>query len=416
VGTLACGEYADFIWQVKTQKPGDFPITLQCSGPSAPESLDATFQFDEPLNLPAADYVPPPQPIHTDLDICAYYFPGWETPQKWDCIRRVAPIRKPLLGYYDESNPECVDWQIKWAVENGITCFLVDWYWTAGQQALTHWFEAYRKARYRDYLKVAIMWANHNPPNTHSVEDWLNVTQHWIDHYFNLKTYYIIDDKPAVFIWNPQGIRHDLGGSDVVKETFEKSQEMARAAGLKGITFIAMGYGFTPEIAQQLLEEGYTGTTTYHEWGRPVGEAMIEKRSQYEYVAKNSPAAWKEKDQAMGKLTYYPVVDTGWDSRPWHGTKAMAIEGRTPELFEQLLRESKIFCRQAHKPFVIFAPVNEWGEGSYIEPNTEFGFAMYEAIRKVFCTDAPATWPVNVTPADVGLGPYDYPEPVTDSK
>ncbi len=51
---------------------------------------------------------------------------------KWDPLRLFAPIRKPLLGYYDESNPEVVDWQIKWAVENGITGFLVDWYWEAG--------------------------------------------------------------------------------------------------------------------------------------------------------------------------------------------------------------------------------------------------------------------------------------------
>lgn len=414
--SLACGEYIDLIWQLKAQKPGRCPVTLQCTGPAAPEAAEATLVFEKSLGLPAADYVPAPRPIHTRLDVCAYYFPGWETPQKWDCIRRVAPVRKPLLGYYDESNPQCVDWQIKWAAENGISCFLVDWYWTAGQQALTHWFEAYRKARYRDYLKVAIMWANHNPPDTHSVQDWLNVTQHWIDHYFNLKTYYTIDGKPAVFIWNPQGITHDLGGSQAVKETFEKSQQMARDAGLPGITFIAMGYGFTPEIAESLLNEGYSGTTTYHEWGKPVGQAMTEQRSQFDYVAKNSPAAWREKDRAMGKLTYYPVVDTGWDSRPWHGNKAMAIEGRSPELFEHLLREADTFCREANKPLVILAPVNEWGEGSYIEPNTEFGFAMYEAIRKIFCTDDPSTWPVNVAPADIGLGPYDYPTPPGTAK
>ncbi|MCB9784225.1 MAG: glycoside hydrolase family 99-like domain-containing protein [Candidatus Omnitrophica bacterium] len=88
------------------------------------------------------------------------------------------PIRKPMLGYYDEGDPECVDWQIKWAVENGITCFLVDWYWIQGKQHLTHWFEAYKKSKYQDDLKVAIMWANHNPPGTHSREDWREVTKH----------------------------------------------------------------------------------------------------------------------------------------------------------------------------------------------------------------------------------------------
>ncbi len=54
-----------------------------------------------------------PKPLRTDYDVCAYYFPGWNSDAKWDCIRRVAPIRKPVLGYYDESRPEGVDWQIK---------------------------------------------------------------------------------------------------------------------------------------------------------------------------------------------------------------------------------------------------------------------------------------------------------------
>src|SRR5690606_24644309 len=147
--------------------------------------------------------VPEPQPVETSVDVCAYYFPGWGSDASWDPIRAVAPQRKPLLGWYDESNPEVVDWQIKWAVENGISCFLVDWYWTRGRQHLTHWFEAYRNAAYRDMLDVAIMWANHNPKGSHSIEDWRAVTQEWIDRYFNLPTYYRIDNKPAVFIWDP---------------------------------------------------------------------------------------------------------------------------------------------------------------------------------------------------------------------
>jgi hypothetical protein len=44
---------------------------------------------------------------------------------------------------------------------------------------------------------------------------------------------------------------------------------------------------------------------------------------------------------------------------------------------------------------------NEWGEGSYIEPNTEFGFGDLEAIRAVFCEPGP--FPQNIAPQDLGL-------------
>ncbi len=408
---LEHGEFAQFIWEVTAPKAGAYQVSLFFSGRgNIPPNQKMSLQFMESLNFPTAEYVPEPRPVETGIEICAFYFPGWDSAGKWDCIRRVAPNRRPLLGYYDESNPECVDWQIKWAVENGISCFLVDWYWIQGRQQLTHWFEAYRKARYRDLLKVAIMWANHNPPNTHSVEDWLNVTRRWVENYFSLKSYYHIDGKPAVFIWNPRGIRSDLGATKTVQEAFDQSQAIARAAGYRGITFVAMGNDFGAAHIQALLQEGYAGITTYHEWGRTIDGAISQKLFHYQDVVRNSAAAWREKDKAAGSLRYYPLVDTGWDSSPWHGDKAMVIQGRTTQLFEELLRQAKSFCEEHDKPMLILGPMNEWGEGSYIEPCTEFGFAMLEAIRRVFARGASTNWPINISSSDVGLGPYDFPQ------
>src|SRR5690606_6735108 len=90
--------------------------------------------------------------------------------------------------------------------------------------------------------------------------------------------------------------------------------------------------------------------------------------------------------------------------------KSHMIEGRTAERFERLLRDAKAFTANDPRPVVILAPLNAWGEGSYIEPATEYGFTMYEAIRHVFGLGDPAGWPLNLSPADVGGGPYDYPD------
>ncbi|HEX42551.1 MAG TPA: hypothetical protein ENN81_10910 [Phycisphaerales bacterium] len=409
---LEHGEIARFTWEIAAAKAGSYRVGLLFSGKgSLPPQQTVSLQFTEPVDRPAADYVPPPRPVKTAVDICAFYFPGWDTAQKWDCVRDVAPYRKPLLGYYDESNPECVDWQIKWAVENGISCFLVDWYWVEGRRQLTHWFEAYQRARYRDFLKVAIMWANHNPPNTHSVDDLLSVTRHWIEEYFPLKSYYHIDGKPAVFIWSPRGIRADLGSVETVRETLRRSQALAREAGYEGITFVAMGNDFSGTGVQALLEEGYAGITTYHEWGSTVDGAVSTKLFDFRDVVRESTAAWRRKNRAAGSLHYYPLVDTGWDSRPWHGDKAMVIQGRTPQLFEELLWQGRSFCVENDKPILVLGPVNEWGEGSYIEPCTEFGFEMLEAVRRVFANGDAADWPANTAPQDVGRGPYDFPLP-----
>ncbi|HRZ82019.1 MAG TPA: glycoside hydrolase family 99-like domain-containing protein [Candidatus Hydrogenedentes bacterium] len=404
---LSWGETGTLSWTLRADAPGDRSLILRDAAGRA--FAEAVLPLLPPVSAPKTDYVPQPAPVKTSLDVCMYYFPGWENDAKWDCIRNIAPVRKPLLGYYDEANPEIVDWQIKWAVENGITCFLVDWYWTAGNQHLTHWFEAYRKCRYRDQLEVAIMWANHNPPNTHSREDWRAVTHEWIEKYFTLPAYYRINGKPAVFLWDPSGLRRDLGGSEEVKAALADSQQMAKDAGHAGIEFVAMHGHDAASDAAVLLAEGYAGATNYHEWGRAVEMAPAPALARFDDVAATAPEAWKRRAETCGPLTYYPVVDTGWDSRPWHGDKSIVLGGRNTAAFSSLLEDAKAFCAERRLPFVVLGPANEWGEGSYIEPNTEYGFSMYEAIRSVFAEGDPASWPVNLGPADLGLGPYDFP-------
>ncbi|MCC6155304.1 MAG: glycoside hydrolase family 99-like domain-containing protein, partial [Candidatus Hydrogenedentes bacterium] len=321
---LAYDESTDTFWTVQASDAKSYEVSVN--------GIASRLSFEPARAIQPADYVPEPQPIKTSIDVAAYYFPGWEAPKKWNPVRDTAPNRKPLLGYYDEGNPEVVDWQIKWARENGIGTFLVDWYWQAGHRSLEHWFDAYRKARYRDQLQVAIMWANHNAPKTHSRDDWRAVTQHWIDNYFNLPAYYRINNKPALFLWAPSNLIDDLGGPEEAKAALDESQQMAKAAGYEGIEFVALNYSFAKTNIETLLNVGFRGITTYHEWGG-VADSRTSRRAHFDDVVRTVGASWRQKQTDAGALTYYPVVDTGWDSRPWHGDKAFVIDGRTPAHF-----------------------------------------------------------------------------------
>ena len=356
--------------------------------------------------MAASDYVPEPQPVRSEYEIGAFYFPGFPTANAWAPIRNY-PNRKPILGWYDESNPECADWQIKWSVEHGINFYLVDWYWCQGSRQLDHWVRnAYGKAKYKKYLKWAVMWANHNAPDTHSAEDWRKVTQYWIDNYFHTPEYYQIDGRPAVFIWAPANIRGDVGGSEKAAKLYALSQEMAKAAGLKGIYFAAMSAHENPEQTELLVQEGYEGATTYH------GFQLAWQRAQSDHfpfsdLLDTCPEVWQETERTAAGLLYMPIVDTGWDARPWHGDKSIVARDRTPEAFGKLCRLAREYADRTKKKIVILGPLNEWGEGSYIEPYAEYGFQDLDQVRAAFCT--PGTWPPNVIPADVGLGPYDLP-------
>jgi hypothetical protein len=284
---------------------------------------------------------------------------------------------------------------------------MVDWYWCQGAQHLDHWVrDAYGKARYRHYLKWAMMWANHNPPHSHSREDWRTVTQFWIDHYFAMPEYYRIDNRPVVFFWAPQNMIRDLGGPEAAAEMYALSQQMARAAGYPGIYFVAMSYHDSPERTQELKREGFAALTSYHGFQLARQQAGTDYFP-YTSVVDTSPTLWRQEDERSQGLSYLPIVDTGWDPRPWHGNKTIVVEGRTPELLGKLCREARQYADQTGKKIIALGPWNEWGEGSYIEPYAEYGFQDLDQIRAAFC--APGDWPPNLIPADVGRGPYDLP-------
>src|SRR5262245_11182265 len=152
--------------------------------------------------------IPPPRPISTGTyQVGVYYFPGWPTREKWSRLDPF-PERVPLLGYYAEGDPKIMDWQIKWAVEHGVSFFVFDWYWDRGRRQLEHALHGgYLNARFRSFLKFCLLWANHNPDGSSSEADLLEVLDHWIAQYFHRPEYFTIDGKPVVIIFSPSLLR-----------------------------------------------------------------------------------------------------------------------------------------------------------------------------------------------------------------
>ncbi|MDO5581514.1 MAG: glycoside hydrolase family 99-like domain-containing protein [Planctomycetia bacterium] len=384
---------------------------------SAPVKIDVL----PALNFRKVSYVPAPIPAETDYEIGALYFPGWSKREAWDRIRTSQPIRKPILGWYDESNPEVIDWQIKWASEAGIKYFFVDWYWNKGSQHLDHWVKNFPKAKYHSYLKWAMMWANHNGPGSHSVEDQTEVTRFWIENCFNSPDYYTIDGKPVVMIWSPQQMDKDLidieskkgnllKKGEGVKILLDLSRKIAVEAGYKGIYFIAMKWpeaSADPKDILWLKEAGFDCTSLYH-FMSPGNVPVDRLLYSFDYVV-NESKEYLEARQKSGVLPFLPNLSTGWDSRPWHGDRQTVVYGRTVEKFRKICLDVKNFADRVHQKRMILAPLNEWGEGSYAEPNLEFGFGMYEALRDVFCKKPQGGFPPYYGPSDIGLGPYDLP-------
>jgi hypothetical protein len=117
--------------------------------------------------------VPKPKPIDIAYTLTTIYMPkpSWPSHQ-WgdmrmvnerDGIKATFGQRMPLLGYYRGDDPEVLDWQIKMAVDRGITCFMFDDYWTEGVDHPIYATSsgAFLRARYRDRMTFGMPL---NPP------------------------------------------------------------------------------------------------------------------------------------------------------------------------------------------------------------------------------------------------------------
>ncbi len=373
-------------------------------------------------------YVPEPKPVKSAIEITALYYPGTEQMAEWDQVAQTLPGIKPLLGWYDEGNPEVIDWQIKWAVEHGISNFCVDWYWNQGVQRLDHWVKGYYKARWRKHLKWYMMYANHNEPGAHSTEDQIRVTTFWIDNYFKTPEYYTIGGKPVVVYWDYDTLDRDfideaakkgeaLKPGEGVKRALAITEKLVKEAGLPGVCFIDMyhGWKYDPAKVDRARAAGYEAQMIYNfdtiAWmmapeTRKPGDRP--NRFSYDTVMAAVPKWW-EMTSRDPQFPLWPIIPTGWNDIPRSFQDARVIYGRTPEKFKKVCEDCRRFCEQKGFNRVVIAPLNEWQEGSYIEPNEEFGFGMYDALRDAFCEKPAEGWPKNLVPADVGLGPYDYP-------
>ena len=381
--------------------------------------------------FPLFGYVPEPQPVKSAVEITALYYPGTEHMPEWDMVAQTSPQIKPLLGWYDEGSPEVIDWQIKWAVEHGITSFCVDWYWNKGHRRLEHWVKGYYQARFRKHLKWYMMYANHDQPGSHSTEDQIAVTKFWIDNYFKTPEYYTIDGKPVVCYWADANLNRDfiaeaaargetLTDDEGIRRAFAISEKMAKEAGLPGIHWQLMwrGTAYDPAFAIAKRKEGFSSAISYgFLWEArqlaPKAAAMADGLT-FDMVVEAMPKLWWPK-AVQKELPWWLPIPTGWDDTPRTFSNARIIRDRTPEKFAAICREARAFCDANGIKHVVIHPVNEWQEGSYIEPNEEYGFAMYDAIRDAFCEKPAAGWPKNLRPSEVGLGPYDYPPSLRSS-
>ena len=353
-------------------------------------------------------YVPAPEPVKSGVSLGVYIFPGWyrdkgrgdypykthDEDSEWKLCVAKQPGPRPLLGFYDDSLPEVNDWHIKWAVEHGISWFSFDWYWNAGEKRLARSLEqGFLKAKYADMMKFCVHWCNHaldwkkdgKPAEMDfSRKALVEMTEYLAGNYFRLPNYLCVDGRPVVMVFVPEALIQGSSGPEGFRETLAEMNKVLRSKGIKDIYLVALGTG------SAYTEAGFAAFTSYPYYGADVNSKYEFKRGfslPYEEMTKHFETMWRTVTKSI-KLPYIVPIGSNWDDRPRARENAAVITGKTPDKFEEMCRIGLKYIDKRTNLAIIEA-WNEWGEGSYIEPDKEFKFEFLDKVRKVFAPGAP---------------------------
>ena len=71
-----------------------------------------------------------------------------------------------------------------------------------------------------------------------------------------------------------------------------------------------------------------------------------------------------------------------WDNTPRRKMKGKVYVGATPDKFKKYFSRLIKKTKEEYKKDMIFVTAwNEWGEGSYLEPDERYGYGYLEAIK-----------------------------------
>ena len=361
-------------------------------------------------------------------DVAAFVWPAYQPAPRfkdigvfkdgkgeWEAIYNAKPKfaghhqpHVPLWGYTNEADPKVMEKKITAAVKHGVNVFIYDWYWYDGKPFLENGLDSgFLGAKNNQQMRFYLMWANHDHTSylDYTTEDkskiyWQGavdratfdkMTDHIIKDYFSKPNYYKIAGEPVFSIYELSTFIRGIGGVQAAKEALLSFAEKTKAAGFPGLHLQGILWSALPSTLSAVpgdssktqnntvMDLGVKSLTNY-QWCHYV------PLDRYDRWGAKAIEGWYKFDKEF-TVPFFPNVSIGWDPNPRYpvGVQGL-VKGTTPQEFKKFLLRAKAFV-DAHpdQPKLITINAwNEWAEGSYLEPDKEYGFQYLDAVKDVF--------------------------------
>lgn len=295
------------------------------------------------------------------------------------------------LGYYDLRLPAVMEEQAALARRYGITGFCYYYYRFGNERILEHPLETMLKTGRPDF-PFCLCWANENwsrrwdgmdtdilMQQTYGERDALGFAED-VGRYFASGNYITIDGKPLILFYRLQEIPFP-------KRYVETCRNVWNRLGFHEVV-VAMVESFELSASPQHPEKyGADITVEFPAHGMIHDPAIQVRRLDSEWVGnahdyRELARAFMTREEAGFKRLRSVLV--GWDTTPRHPTRSLVLERSTPGALQAWLEWTYLRTREQNygdERIVFVNAWNEWCEGSYLEPDVDYGHGFLQAVR-----------------------------------
>ena len=299
---------------------------------------------------------------------------------------RIPGDKYGYLGYYDLSDIKSLEKQMSLAKAHGIYGFGIYYYWFSGKKVLEKPINIFFNSNIN--FKFLLIWANENwtrrwdgsdqeilLKQEYKPDDPINFIKD-IKKYVTDKRYIQIDKKPVIGLYEPKKIPH-------LEETIRIWRDKSREFGI-GEIFVLISINHYKIRDFQNLNL-FDGSYEFPPRNSLLKHLLVKEKNAFIYPG----LLYKSRNLNESELNFnkFPVFRGSmleWDNCA-RKNMCVIFDHYSPEQFYLF---NKIIINWTYKHynnehnFIFINAWNEWGEGSYLEPDEKYGYASLNSLSK----------------------------------
>ena len=351
----------------------------------------------------------------TDIKALAFYLPQYHTfPEndvwwgrgftEWTNVRSGQPmfeghyqprVPHPDFGYYCLDDINMIRKQTELAKQHGIYGFCFYYYWFSGKRLMEKPVDMLLEHPEID-LPFCLCWANENWTRAWDGQNRdILIAQEYSDmddqnfipdleKYLKDDRYIRIDGKPLILVYNP-------GQIPDCHKTFTAWRKSAKEIGIGSILIWTCNTANNTAETLNILDciDGQVEFPPHNLWLESFAISGIDVHGKsafiYHYGKLVDYMTTKLKDEKNNIIPVHHSVMLGWDNAArrkdgfftYYGFSLKALYRWTLSVCERTRRDFK-----PEERFMFINAWNEWGEGTYLEPDEKYGYASINTVSK----------------------------------